>query len=134
MKHEEVAEAYVAGVPAKNRRLVTDGTDIIDNGTVLATKTREGVLVVWLGQGRSGSIARSAIRRVVARQWAKIPYSWVHTRTRPRSRDELLAAHEETIIRRAQFGLDPIHTAEILVQAQIALNGRDPIITEPHDN
>ncbi len=126
MKHEEVAEAFVAGRAAKNRRLVSDGANIIDVSiappTVLATKTREGVLVVWLGRGRSGSVARAAVRRVVARMFGKAPYSWVHTRTRPKSRDELLAAHEETVIRRAEAGLDPIHTATILVQAQVALN------------
>lgn len=116
MTHEQIAEAFVAGTPAKNRRLVTDGVSIFDvtiePATVMATKTQGGVLIVWFGSGRSGSIARAAIRRVVSRLYGgPTPYSWVHTRSRPRTREELLAAHEEIVTTRKALGLDPIHKA-----------------------
>jgi hypothetical protein len=107
MKHEDVALAFVAGKPAKNARMSTDGTSIIADGRCLAVKTDDGLVVVATYRSRSGSIMRAAIQRA-AYQAPRYATVRVVNGVFPSTPEELRRLWEDWNEERRRLGLEPL--------------------------
>lgn len=108
MKHSEVADAFVNGASARNRRLTTDGQSIELDGRVMATRAADGTIVVWSPKrSRYAHIARSAIDWSVMMSQARHVFVGIDSRAiwHHATRDELLAAYAERQAFRAKVGL-----------------------------
>lgn len=86
-----VVQAFLAGTTAKTQRIETDGQSIMAYHTCLATRAEDGTILVYLRQGRSGSIMRAIVRREIMASGQ--PYRFVHT-TEFRVTRELLIAKD----------------------------------------
>jgi hypothetical protein len=104
--HFAVALAFVGGLPSKNARMKTDGQSIVADGSVIATKTDDGLVILATYRTRSGSIMRSAVQRAafMAKRYAQVKAPNGHF---PATRDELLALWKKDCDDRASLGLEP---------------------------